>query len=195
MNLSKRDGIAINRFTGGVKEGPFDYQYVLNREFTTKIQIRNFELWQLGILAFLLRDFEEELVPIGYGKTRGLGKVKGTIDLIAITYYGLKKPVIDIDNKTATITGVGKLFDDPGNNEGYNFENESSIEGITFDKCTSGPIKIQIELNKDQSKVLMERSAPYWVEIKNEKPGGYSVKNQSIRTGLLEKYIVKRGDA
>ncbi len=190
LNLPKRDGIAIDRFTGGVKEGPFSYQYVLNREFTTKIQIRNFELWQLGILAFLLRDFEDELVPIGYGKTRGLGKVKGTIDLMAITYYGLKKPVIDIVNNNATITGVSKLFDDPGNNEGYNFEIESSIEGIKFDKCISGTIKTQIEFNKDQSKDLMNKSAPYWAEIKNEKPDGYSVKSQSIRKGLLEKYIV-----
>jgi len=195
LNLPKRDGIAIDRFTGGVKEGPFSYQYVLNREFTTKIQIRNFELWQLGMLAFLLRDFKDELVPIGYGKTRGLGKVKGTVDLMTITYYGLKKPLIDIDNKIATITGVGKLFDDPRNSEGYNFENESSIEEIKFDKCISGTVKTQIEFNKDQSKELMNRSAPYWVEIKNEKPDGYSEKSKSVRKVLLEKYIVKGEDA
>lgn len=192
--LSTRDGVSIDRFTGGV-QFLFNYQYVLDREFTTKIQIRNFELWQLGMLAFLRRDFEDELVPIGYGKTRGLGKVKGTIELMTITYYGLNKPVIDIDNKIATITGVGKLFDDPGNSEGYNFNNESSIEGIKFDKFIGGPIKTQIELNKDQSKDLMDKSAPYWVEIKNEKPDGYSVKSQSIRKGLLEEYIVTGEDA
>jgi CRISPR/Cas system CSM-associated protein Csm3 (group 7 of RAMP superfamily) len=145
--LSTRDGIAIDRFTGGVKAGPFNYQYVLDREFTTKIQIRNFELWQLGMLSFLLRDFEDELVPIGYGKTRGLGKVKGTVELMMITYYGLKKPVIDIINSTATITGVGELFDDPDNKEGYHFEKESSIEGIKFHNCKPDTIKTQIELN------------------------------------------------
>ena len=193
--LSTRDGIAIDRFTGGVKAGPFNYQYVLNREFTSKIQIRNFELWQLGMLAFLIRDFEDQLVPIGYGKTRGLGKVKGTIELITITYYGLKKPAIDIDKNIATITGVGMLFDDPENNDGYNFENELSIEGIKFDNCNHGTIKTQIELNKDQAKDLLNKSAPYWVEIKNEIPDGYSIKSQSIRKRLLEKYIVMRGDA
>lgn len=194
LNLPKRDGISIDRFTGGVKF-LFNYQYVLDREFTTKIQIRNFELWQLGMLAFLIRDFEDQLVPIGYGKTRGLGKVKGTIELITITYYGLKKPLIDINNSIATITGVGELFDDPDNKEGYNFENESSIEGIKFANCNPGIIKTQIELNKDQSKILMNRSAPYWVKIKNEKPDGYSIKSQSIRKGLLEKCIVKGEDA
>jgi hypothetical protein len=41
----------------------------------------------------------------------------------------------------------------------------------------------------------MDRSTPYWVEIKNEKPDGYSVKSQSIRKGLLDKYPVKGENA
>ena len=54
--------------------------------FETTVTITNFELWQLGLLAFVFRDFEDGLVSIGFGKTKGFGQAKGKIESIEVTY-------------------------------------------------------------------------------------------------------------
>ncbi|MBC2695472.1 MAG: hypothetical protein HF982_09415 [Desulfobacteraceae bacterium] len=82
-----RDMIGIDRFTGGVFKGAnMRYHVLENTTFTTTVTVVNFELWQLGLLAYVFRDFEKGLVPIGYGKTKGFGQVKGNITEITLTY-------------------------------------------------------------------------------------------------------------
>ncbi|KAF5426166.1 CRISPR/Cas system CSM-associated protein Csm3, group 7 of RAMP superfamily [Candidatus Methanophagaceae archaeon] len=82
-----RDMIGINRFTGGVFKGANMCYHVLeNTMFITTVTVVNFELWQLGLLAYVFLDFEKGLVPIGYGKTKGFGQVKGEITEITLTY-------------------------------------------------------------------------------------------------------------
>lgn len=94
-----RDMIGIDRFTGGVFQGETDEKgekkggganmrlhALEGATFSTQITLTNFELWQLGLLAFVLRDFEEGLVSIGFGKTKGFGQVKGKIEKIEIIY-------------------------------------------------------------------------------------------------------------
>lgn len=79
--LEHRDGVAINRFTGGV-DGPakFDLNVVTaNTTFQTSIHLRNFEIWQLGMLFVLLQDLEDGLMRIGSGRSRGLGKITAAI--------------------------------------------------------------------------------------------------------------------
>ena len=87
--LNVRDGIGIDRFTGGVSSGANFQNHILeNRTFQSLITIRNFELWQLGLLAYVLRDFERELVTLGFGKNKGFGRVKGTLNKVELVYYG-----------------------------------------------------------------------------------------------------------
>lgn len=82
-----RDMIGIDRFTGGVFKGAnMRYHVLENTKFSTTVTVVNFELWQLGLLAYVFRDFEKSLVPIGYGKTKGFGQVKGEITGIILTY-------------------------------------------------------------------------------------------------------------
>ena len=89
-----RDMIGIDRFTGGVYNpgqgsgggANMRFHVLENTRFATTITVTNFELWQLGLLAYLFRDFEEKLVPIGFGKTKGFGRVKGEITDITLTY-------------------------------------------------------------------------------------------------------------
>lgn len=87
-----RDMIGIDRFTGGVYKGSgggganMRFHVLENTRFSTTISVTNFELWQLGLLAYVFRDFEEGRVSIGAGKTKGFGKVKGTISEIRLTY-------------------------------------------------------------------------------------------------------------
>jgi CRISPR-associated RAMP protein (TIGR02581 family) len=88
-----RDMIGIDRFTGGVFKGDDEsgganmrYHVLENTMFITTVTVVNFELWQLGLLAYIFRDFEKGLVSIGYGKTKGFGQVKGKITGITLTY-------------------------------------------------------------------------------------------------------------
>jgi len=86
-----RDMIGIDRFTGGVYPGAnMRFHALENTAFTTTVTVTNFELWQLGLLAYVLRDFEMGLVSIGFGKAKGFGLVKGEIRQIVLSYLAGK---------------------------------------------------------------------------------------------------------
>jgi CRISPR-associated protein Csm3 len=100
-----RDMIGIDRFSGGVYKGEKSASgdktagganmrlHVLeNTQFKTTVSIINFELWHLGLLAYVFRDFEEKMVSIGFGKTKGFGLVKGEMKNIFLTYPAGKDP-------------------------------------------------------------------------------------------------------
>ena len=77
----QRDGVGIDRLTGGASFGAkFELEVVSSGViFETDIHLRNFEIWQLGMLFVVLQDMEDELIRIGSGRSRGLGKVKALI--------------------------------------------------------------------------------------------------------------------
>lgn len=77
----QRDGIGIDRLTGGSSHGAkFELEVVSSDvAFETDIHLRNFEIWQLGMLFAVLQDMEDELIRVGSGRSRGLGKVKAEI--------------------------------------------------------------------------------------------------------------------
>jgi len=161
-NLPTRPGIGIDRFTGSVvSTGPFSFQYLTGRTFEACVHIRNFELWQLGLLAYLFKDFEEELVPIGYGKTRGFGKVKGTVNKMRIINYGLKKPQVDTATNTIDIKGIGTLYEDL-DKDNYKFANENPIKNVEIMSIDENFIKSVLHLNESQAKLLFNECAPYW---------------------------------
>jgi len=99
-----RDMVGIDRFTGGAYKGAGDedggalmrFHVLENTSFTTTVRLVNFELWQLGLLAYVFRDFEEELVPIGFGKTKGFGLVKGSVEKIELHYPDSTDKVEDL---------------------------------------------------------------------------------------------------
>lgn len=91
-NTEVRDGVGIDRLTGGAVHGAkFEMEVVSTGvTFETNILIRNFECWQIGMLLIAVSDLEEELIRIGSGRSRGLGAVKGeltelTIHTLALT--------------------------------------------------------------------------------------------------------------
>ena len=77
----QRDGVGIDRLTGGASHGAkFELEVVSTGVvFETDIHLRNFEIWQLGMLFVVLQDMEDELIRIGSGRSRGLGKITATI--------------------------------------------------------------------------------------------------------------------
>lgn len=80
----QRDGIGIDRFTGGASHSAkFELEVVSSGvSFETNIHLRNFEIWQLGMLFVVLQDLEDELIRLGSGRSRGLGSVKAQISAV-----------------------------------------------------------------------------------------------------------------
>jgi CRISPR-associated RAMP protein (TIGR02581 family) len=77
----QRDGVGIDRLTGGASHGAkFELEVVSTGVvFETDIHLRNFEIWQLGMLFAVLQDMQDELIRLGSGRSRGLGQVKAEI--------------------------------------------------------------------------------------------------------------------
>lgn len=86
VTLEERNGVAIDRIYGSVAVGPFNYEVVVSGSFGSRIDFKNVTLAQLGLLGLVLRDLAAGRVGLGFGKSRGLGRVKVTFDDLSITY-------------------------------------------------------------------------------------------------------------
>jgi CRISPR-associated RAMP protein (TIGR02581 family) len=82
----QRDGVGIDRFTGGAASGAkFELEVVTKATFEVQLQLVNFELWQLGWLAYVIRDLSEGQLGIGSGKSRGLGQVSASVRQVELS--------------------------------------------------------------------------------------------------------------
>ena len=109
QKTEQRDGVGIDRLTGGAASGAkFDLEVVSSGvDFETDIYMRNFEVWQLGILMLIVTDLEDGLIRIGSGRSRGLGNVKATISEVSVNYLGA------VNGRSANdVWGLGKLLGD-----------------------------------------------------------------------------------
>ncbi|NWJ97320.1 MAG: hypothetical protein HXX20_16170 [Chloroflexi bacterium] len=92
--LQRMDFVAIDRFTGGARNSakfeayphfsrePDDSKLVFSSTLT--LQDLNFaqDGWIIGWLAYLLRDLLAGDLRLGYGKTKGLGQVRGRLSRV-----------------------------------------------------------------------------------------------------------------
>lgn len=74
----ERDGVAIDRDTETAADGKlYDYQVVpAGTPFEFKAVVENAQEWELGLLTIGLHQFETEQIPLGGGRSRGLGVVR-----------------------------------------------------------------------------------------------------------------------
>jgi len=74
----ERDGVAIDRDTETAADGKlYDFQVVpAGTPFSFKAVVENAQDWELGLLMIGLHQFETEQIPLGGGRSRGLGVVK-----------------------------------------------------------------------------------------------------------------------
>jgi CRISPR-associated RAMP protein (TIGR02581 family) len=78
----ERDGVAIDRDTETAADGKlYDFQVVpANTQFQFRAVVENAAEWELGLLMIGLHQFETEQIPLGGGRSRGLGVVKLNIE-------------------------------------------------------------------------------------------------------------------
>ena len=107
--VEQRDGVGIDRLTGGAAgTAKFDLEVVSSGvDFETDIYLRNFEVWQLGVLMLIVADLEDGLIRIGSGRSRGLGNVKATLSEVSVNYLGVTN-----GQPHNEVWGLGKLLGD-----------------------------------------------------------------------------------
>nr|RNJ64963.1 MAG: CRISPR-associated RAMP protein [Leptolyngbya sp. IPPAS B-1204] len=78
----ERDGVAIDRDTETAADGKlYDFQVVpAGTPFQFRAIVENAEDWELGLLMIGLHQFETEQIPLGGGRSRGLGIVCLEVD-------------------------------------------------------------------------------------------------------------------
>lgn len=87
--MELRDGVAIDRMTGGAANGAkFDMEIINKGNFAAEIHLRNFESWQLGLLGFIIKDINDGILRLGSGTSRGMGRIKIDIKEFKAIYYG-----------------------------------------------------------------------------------------------------------
>ncbi|NSW58078.1 MAG: CRISPR-associated protein [Armatimonadetes bacterium] len=85
-NLTEeRNGVAIDRIYGSVAGGAlFQFEVVTRGTFEATIQLRNFTCAHLGLIGLALRDLNDQRLLVGFGKSRGLGRVKAEVASVTL---------------------------------------------------------------------------------------------------------------
>ena len=86
--VSERTGVAINRITGAAqKNALYDFEVVEEATFQVEITLKNYELYQIALLMYVLKDLDEGYVRLGSATTRGTGRMEVTRLDIALREY------------------------------------------------------------------------------------------------------------
>lgn len=125
VSLEHRDGVGINRLTGGAQTETHSLFHIQavgpGTVFDAEVTLRNFECWQLGALLLVMTDFADDLITIGSGRSRGLGLVHGSIldEALHLTTFGArpgpepeKGSVSSTSLAPATVLGLGAYLSD-----------------------------------------------------------------------------------
>lgn len=153
----QRDGVGIDRVTGGAARAvKFDLEVITEGVFITTLHLRNFELWQLGLLGFVLADLGDGLIRIGAAKSRGLGKVRGKVRQVQLHFLGPKAPRPDAGQlelrgmgALAEVTAYGAVADDnvnvpftasPATWRSNGLRSVATWDGETFPWALVGPL-------------------------------------------------------
>jgi CRISPR-associated RAMP protein (TIGR02581 family) len=169
VRVEERDGVAIDRVFGSVAVGPFQLEVVTEGQFKTQIHIKNFSLAQLGLLALALRDLKLGRVRVGFGKSRGLGRVTLTFNRLVLRY-----PMAEItDGKVGLpgrdpVAGVGQLagvglFLPDSTDYGYPTETERIDLPNGLEMTTSEWSEVELEVG-DEGDIedLWRACVPAW---------------------------------
>lgn len=148
----RRDGVGIDRFTGGASRwAKFELEVITEGIFNTRLYLRNFELWQLALVGFLLQDLRDGLIRIGTGKSRGLGKVSGEVQQVRLDFLGPRAP--KISDGHLPIRGAGSLFDDA---EKY---------GMVCPDEVSIPFSGDLQSNGVRTTALFSKDSFLWAQL------------------------------
>lgn len=90
--LGERTGVGINRITGAAQKGAlYDFEVVEDGTFQVEITLKNYELYQMVLLLYVLKDLDEGYVSLGAASTRGNGRME--VQKLDICFRDYRKDV------------------------------------------------------------------------------------------------------
>ena len=165
----QRDGVAIDRVSGAVAVGPFQLEVVTRGRFYGRLTLRNFQLWQVGLLAIALRDIARERVPIGFGKSRGLGRVTRGYRRVEIGYPGRFSTQFNDYDLRETLMGVTGFMDEATIDQ-YDYRPEALPNapegGEVVEEGEFG--RVALAWKAERVEDLFKTCVPFWSEFVSE---------------------------
>lgn len=171
IKLEERNGVAIDRVYGSVAVGPFNYETLVAGTFSTRIDIKNTTLAQLALLGLALRDLAEQRIALGFGKSRGLGRVKVTFDSLELRY-----PLCELkDGKlyqmngreitpTTHLVGVGAFCQE----EAYHLPTDDRVpmpEGLEYRSDADNLRVVLLVAGDSQVRNIWRACMPAWKKV------------------------------
>lgn len=156
----QRDGVGIDRLTGGASHGAkFELEVVAaGTTFATDIYLRNFETWQLGMLLLAVQDMQDGLIRIGSGRSRGLGSIKGAVEAVTISYLG------KLNGKTPQeIWGLGKFMSGTEQNAYGTQANDSITLNLDTVEEQRRGLRLQTTFTQDALTKLQDKAIANFV--------------------------------
>jgi CRISPR-associated RAMP protein (TIGR02581 family) len=110
----ERDGVAIDRDTETAAEGKlYDFQVVpAGTPFEFKAVVENAKEWELGLLMIGLHQFETEQIPLGGGRSRGLGVVRLEFNQMRWFDYPEDQPQLLLEYMKKLVLGDDSAYED-----------------------------------------------------------------------------------
>ncbi|MEM9924583.1 MAG: CRISPR-associated RAMP protein Csx7 [Cyanobacteria bacterium P01_D01_bin.50] len=130
----ERDGVSIDRDTETAADGKlYDFQVVpAGTQFEFKAIVENAEEWELGLLMIGLHQFETEQIPLGGGRSRGLGVVKLDIKDMLWFDYPKDRPDLLLDYLKKLVMGDKSAYENASDFKDYWVE--KLIDKLTSNK-------------------------------------------------------------
>jgi len=162
VSVERRDGVGIDRFTGGAAHrAKFELEVVSRGIFETTIRLRNFEIWQLGMIAVILQDLRDNLFQIGSGKSRGLGTVHGEVSEFTIMF--LKSPVAEA-MPAGELWGLGKFLEEAEEDYGTDENDVLKLTSPLQRDSDSNEVRILLPLEQERLQHVLKRAAEVFIE-------------------------------
>jgi CRISPR/Cas system CSM-associated protein Csm3 (group 7 of RAMP superfamily) len=167
-NLTEeRHGVAIDRVYGSVAVGPFQFETVTRGQFQGTLTVRNFTTAQLGLLGLALRDLQAQRVSIGFAKSRGLGRIKTSIDRVSLRYpVGELLETADGQRivQNGYIAGVAAFLSQVEIQAyGYQVGDVADASAVRFQPDGWGGL--EAELAGDKALVPLQACVPAWAKV------------------------------
>lgn len=144
VTIEERNGVAIDRVFGSVAVGPFNYEVATSGTFRTSIRFRNFTLAQLALVGLALRDLGEGRIGLGFGKSRGMGRVTVEWGRLEVRY---PLAALRAGARPRELRGVG-AFASPEMRRSYGFPERDQAElpvGINIEEDGWGTLELVAE--------------------------------------------------
>ena len=144
--IESRNGVGIDRFTGGTVRGVlFDLQAVVGGRFKALIRLTNFELWQLAGLNLLLADLKDEMIAVGSGRSRGMGRIHADVASFRLSYLRTAQ-----SQSLLSLGGIGQLAT-PAEREAYALHDWSPEDPVELPEATVRGLRQEYVLDADWS--------------------------------------------